>query len=67
MTELSEITDLEQAYFELEKIKTQVNALSDFLSSKLRDQYAAKPKTKGMIDPRSGRHFREQSREDNGS
>lgn len=55
--QMHEITDLEQAYFELEKIKTQVNALSDFLSSKLRQQYAAKPKTKGMIDPRSGKHF----------
>ena len=35
MGELREISDLEQAFFELEKIKRQVNALSDFLSAKI--------------------------------
>ena len=57
MTELSEITDIEQAFFELERIKRQINALSDFLAAKLRDQHSSAPKTVGMIDPRTGKPF----------
>jgi len=52
-----EITEIEQAFFELEKIKRQINALSDFLSSKIRDKKTAASKTQGMIDPRTGEQF----------
>jgi hypothetical protein len=57
MSELNEITDLERAYFELEKIKRQVNTLSDFLSARLRHNQPRKPKTIGMRDPRTGNRF----------
>ena len=45
--------------FEVEKIKAQINVLSDFLASKLREDDNHKPKTKGMIDPRTGKPFRD--------
>jgi len=57
MVDLQEITEIEQAYHEIEKIKRQVNALSEFLASKLRSQHGHSPKTKGMIDPRTGQPF----------
>ena len=57
--QIQEITELEQAFFQIEKIKAQVNALSDFLAAKLTAQHAHKPKNAGMIDPRTGRRFRE--------
>jgi len=54
---MDEITDLEKAFYELEKIKQQINLLSDFLASKLRDQANTQPKTSGMVDPRTGELF----------
>jgi hypothetical protein len=60
MSQMQEISELEQAYHELQKIQRQVSALSDFLASKLRDQHASAPRTKGMVDPRTNRPFRQQ-------
>ena len=61
MQNLREISDLEQAFHQLELIKRQVHALSEFLASKMRDQYTKKPKTSGMIDPRTGKPFRKKT------
>jgi hypothetical protein len=58
MSQMQEISEIEQAYHELEKIKRQMDALSDFLASKLRDRHTSAPKTRGMIDPRTNRPFR---------
>ena len=60
--QLKEISELELAYHQLEQIKRQVNALSDFIASKLRDKHTAKPKTSGMIDPRTDKPFRQNSK-----
>ena len=54
---MREVTDLEKAFYELEKIKQQVNMLSDFLLSKLRDQVANESKSNDLIDPRTGQKF----------
>ena len=62
MPELKEISELEQAYHQLDQIKRQVNALSDFLASKLRDKHDHKPKTRGMLDPRTGKPFRQKAK-----
>jgi len=57
MAELQKITDLEQAFYELEKIKQHVNMLSDFLLSKIKANGEVKQQTSGMIDPRTGLPF----------
>jgi len=62
MANIKEITDIEQVYFEVQKIKQQVNVLSDFLASRLKHKQQHKPKTAGMIDPRTGKPFREGSK-----
>ena len=62
MAELKEISELEQDYHHLQQIQRQVCALSDFLETKLRDQNTNAPKTKGMVDPRTGKQFRKDSR-----
>jgi len=56
MSELEEISDLEKVFYELEKIKQQVNLLSDFLASKLRSQ-ADTQQTSEMLDPITGKPF----------
>jgi hypothetical protein len=58
MSDLSEISDLERAFHELQRIKQQINLLSDFLGSKLKDQERSRPRASGMIDPRTGKPFR---------
>jgi hypothetical protein len=58
MSNRKQITDLEAAYFELQKIKRRVNALSDFLASKISGQHSNKPKTQFLIDPRTSQPFR---------
>ena len=58
MADLREITDLEQAFYEIEKIKQQVNLLSDSLLSKIKDKNAVTQKSNEMIDPRTGKPFR---------
>ncbi len=59
MPDIKKISDWEQTYFELKKIQRQLDALSDFLLSKMRDGQAHKPKTEHMLDPRTGRKFGE--------
>jgi hypothetical protein len=54
---MDEISDLQRAFYELEKIKQQVNLLSDFLLSKLRDHAADELKSNELIDPRTGEKF----------
>jgi uncharacterized protein YPO0396 len=54
---VDEINDLQRAFYELEKIKQQVNLLSDFLLSKLRDQVGNESKSDELIDPRTGQKF----------
>ena len=65
MSNLKEISKLQQAYFQLEKIKAEIDALSDFLVTELESQHPHKPKTKGMMDPRTNLPFRK-SGEQNG-
>jgi hypothetical protein len=55
---MHEVTDLERAFHKLEKIKQQVNLLSDFLASKLRDQATDECKINDLIDPRTGKKFK---------
>jgi hypothetical protein len=64
MNNTKQITDLEAAYFELEKIKQRVNALLDFLASKFNDQHPNKPKTEVLLDPRTNKPFRKGIRHD---
>jgi hypothetical protein len=52
-----EVTDLEKAFYELEKIRRQVNLLSDFLMSKLREQATDESTANDLIDPRTGKKF----------
>ena len=54
---MREIDDLERVFYELEKIKQQVNCLSDFLLSKLRDQIGDTGRSNDLIDPRTGQRF----------
>ena len=52
-----EVTDLVKAFYELEKIKQQVNLLSDFLLSKINAGGEVQQQSKDMIDPRTGLPF----------
>ena len=54
---MREVTDLEKAFYELEKIKQQVDLLSDFLLSKLNDHIDDEFKANELIDPRTGEKF----------
>ena len=54
---MREVTDLEKAFYELQKIQQQINLLSDFLLSKLRHQAADESKGNDLIDPRTGQKF----------
>ena len=62
MSDTQEITKLEQAFHELEKIKQQVILLSDFLLSQIKAEKKSEQKNRGMIDPRTGRPFRQKRR-----
>ena len=58
MTKAKEISDYERAYFELEKIRQQVDSLSDFLLSKIREEHSSTSRRrKTLIDPRTGEPF----------
>ena len=57
MFSMREATDLVKVFHELEKIKQQINLLSDFISSKLKDQAAGESKSNDLIDPRTGKKF----------
>ena len=65
MADLNRITELEQVYFELAKIRRQVDVLSDFIASKLRDQHGHAPQTEGMIDPRTNKPFKKERTDGN--
>ena len=58
MPDLEHIKPVEQAYFELRRIRRELDALEDFLLSELKKDHSAKPKTPGMIDPRTGQLFK---------
>jgi hypothetical protein len=55
MGQLQEITELEQVYHRLNKLMGEMQVLREFVASKLPASHA--PKTDGMIDPRTGKHF----------
>ena len=59
MSNLPEITPIERAVFEIQKIRKELDALEDFLLSELKQNRQAKPRSEGIVDPRTGRLFRE--------
>jgi hypothetical protein len=54
---MDEVSDLERAFFELQKIQQQLNLLANFIASKLRDQAGGDSKSNDLIDPRTGKKF----------
>ena len=57
--DLQKISDLDTAYFQLLKIRKQIEALEDFLVSALRKKGNRGHDDPGvMIDPRSGKEFK---------
>ena len=59
MAKAQEISDFERAFFELEKIRQQVDNLSDFLLGKIRESQSngGDQRPKGLTDPRTGELF----------
>jgi len=55
MSNLEQISFAEQVLHEIERIRRQLDALQDFVCSKIDKQ--EKPKTGKMIDPRNGSEF----------
>jgi hypothetical protein len=58
MNDLERIKPVEQAYFELRRIRRELDALEDFLLSEIKKNNSEKPKSPGMIDPRNGELFK---------
>ena len=57
MADLKEISELERAFFELKRIKKEIDNLYDFIAAALSTKDNRKPKNDYMIDPRSGEKF----------
>jgi len=57
MAKAREITDYERAFFELEKIRQQVDNLSEFLLSKIKQDRDDGQRPKTLLDPRTGEPF----------
>ena len=58
MTELDEIKFVERVFFEIQRIKRDLEALEDFISARMKDDAVDQPKTDGMMDPRTGEKFK---------
>jgi len=59
MSDVSEISAIERAYFEIQRIRKELDALEDFLLSELKQNREAKPRSDGIVDPRTGKLFRQ--------
>ena len=57
VAELREISDYERAFFKLTKIRQQVDSLSEFQISKIKEGHDSGPRKKILIDPRTGFPF----------
>lgn len=62
MATLVEITFAEKVFFEIQRLKKELENLEGFVSVELKSQESEKPKTSLMIDPRSGLAFREKNK-----
>ena len=58
MTDPKRINPIEQIFFELRRIRRNLDALSEFVATEMESDQLAKPKSLGMIDPRTGKLFR---------
>jgi hypothetical protein len=58
MTDPKRINPIEQIFFELRRIRRELDALSEFIATEMESDQFAKPKSKGMIDPRTNRPFK---------
>jgi len=57
MTNLEQITFAEKVYYEIQRLKKELDALEDFIAAHV-GQQDDKPKNLEMIDPRSGEAFK---------
>ena len=58
MINLNEITFAEKVFFEIQRLKRELEILEDFVAAQLNGQQSDKPKIAQMIDPRSGEAFK---------
>jgi hypothetical protein len=57
MAKLPEITVIEKVCFEIQRIRKELDALEDFLWSELQGSQSLKPRSAGVVDPRTGKTF----------
>lgn len=57
MTEPHEIADLQEVYYRIEKMKQELNLLSDFVASKIQAEKPITDKPAVLLDPRTGQPF----------
>jgi hypothetical protein len=58
MSNVKEISVIERIFFEVKKIERDIGQLKEILAAVMQNQHSDKPRTDGMLDPRTNKLFR---------